>query len=200
MQVPILLLTLYMQDVLHLSVLQTGFAFLATAGTAVVAAAPAQMLSTKIGVKPVLLIGLSLLVAGMLWYTQISPHGSYFVDLLPGFVAVGIGLPFSFIPLTIAALAGVQDDDAGLASGLLTTSQQVGGAIGVAALSTVAFTHVKTLGMRGADQRDALTGGFSWGFWVGVGIWAAALASAILLIREREIVEHEPVELSAAPS
>jgi EmrB/QacA subfamily drug resistance transporter len=195
-----LLLTLYMQDVLHLSVLQTGVAFLATAGTAVVAAAPAQMLSTKVGVKPVMLIGLGLLVGGMLWYTQISPHGSYFVDLLPGFVAVGIGLPFSYIPLTIAALAGVEDDDAGLASGLLTTSQQVGGAIGVAVLSTVAFTHARTLGKSGADPRETLTSGFSWGFWVGVGIWGAALVSAILSIREREIAEHEPVELPAAQS
>ena len=195
-----LLLTLYMQDVLHLSVLQTGVAFLATAGTAVAFAAPAQMLSTKVGVKPVMLIGIGLLVAGMLWYTQISPHGSYPVDLLPGFVAVGIGLPFSFIPLTIAALAGVEDDDAGLASGLLTTSQQVGGAIGTAVLSTVAFTHAKTLGISGVDQREASTSGFSWGFWVGVGIWGAALASAILLIREREIEEPEAVELPAAQS
>jgi EmrB/QacA subfamily drug resistance transporter len=195
-----LLLTLYMQDVLQLSVLQTGVAFLATAGTAVLAAAPAQMLSTKLGVKPVMMIGLGLLVGGMLWYTQISPHGSYFVDLLPGFVAVGIGLPFSYIPLTIAALAGVEDDDAGLASGLLTTSQQVGGAIGTAVLSTVAFTHARTLGETGTDPREALTSGFSWGFWVGVGIWGAALGSAILLIREREIGEPEAVELPAAQS
>jgi len=197
-----LLLTLYMQDVLHLSVLQTGVAFLATAGTAVAAAAPAQILSTRIGVKPVLLIGLSLLVAGMLWYTQISPHGSYFVDLMPGFFAVGIGLPFSFIPLTIAALAGVKDDDAGLASGLLTTSQQVGGAIGVAVLSTVAFTHVKTLAAQGLDPRgrEAQTSGFSWGFWVGVGIWAAALVSAILLIREKDVEVPGAVELSAHAS
>jgi EmrB/QacA subfamily drug resistance transporter len=192
-----LLLTLYMQDVLKLSVLQTGVAFLATAGTAVVAAAPAQMLSTKVGVKPVMLVGLGLLVGGMLWYTQISPDGSYFVDLMPGFFAVGIGLPFSYIPLTIAALAGVEDDDAGLASGLLTTSQQVGGAIGVAILSTVAFTHARTLGESGADLGEARTSGFSWGFWVGVGIWAAAFVSAVLLIREREITEHEPVELPA---
>jgi EmrB/QacA subfamily drug resistance transporter len=192
-----LLLTFYMQDVLQLSVLQTGFAFLATAGTAVAAAGPAQMLSTRVGVKPVMVTGLSLMVAGMLWYTQVSPHGSYFVDLMPGFFAVGIGLPFSYIPLTIAALAGVEDDDAGLASGLLTTSQQVGGAIGVAILSTVAFTHARTLGEKGADQREALTGGFSWGFWVGVGIWAAALASAILLIREEELAQPEPVDLPA---
>jgi Major Facilitator Superfamily len=189
-----------MQDVLDLSVLQTGFAFLATAGTAVVAAAPAQMLSTKVGVKPVMLVDLGLLVGGMLWYTQISPHGSYFVDLLPGFVAVGIGLPFSYIPLTIAALAGVEDDDAGLASGLLTTSQQVGGAIGTAVLSTVAFTHARTLGETGTDLREAYTSGFSWGFWVGVGIWGSALASAILLIREREIEEPEAVELPATQS
>jgi EmrB/QacA subfamily drug resistance transporter len=193
-----LLLTFYMQDVLRLSVLQTGFAFLATAGTAVAAAGPAQMLSTRVGVKPVMVTGLSLMVAGMLWYTQVSPDGSYFVDLMPGFFAVGIGLPFSYIPLTIAALAGVEDEDAGLASGLLTTSQQVGGAIGVAILSTVAFTHARTLGEKGTDQREALTSGFSWGFWVGVGIWAAALLSSIVLIREREITEHGPVELSAA--
>jgi EmrB/QacA subfamily drug resistance transporter len=193
-----LLLTFYMQDVLRLSVLQTGFAFLATAGTAVAAAAPAQMLSTRIGVKPVLVTGLSLMVAGMLWYTQVSADGSYFADLLPGFFAVGIGLPFSYIPLTIAALAGVEDEDAGLASGLLTTSQQVGGAIGVAILSTVAFTHARTLGEKGTDPREALTSGFSWGFWVGVGIWAAALVSAIVLIREREITEHGPVEQQAA--
>jgi EmrB/QacA subfamily drug resistance transporter len=195
-----LLLTFYMQDVLQLSVLQTGFAFLATAGTAVAAAGPAQMLSTRVGVKPVMVTGLSLMVAGMLWYTQVSPGGSYFVDLMPGFFAVGIGLPFSYIPLTIAALAGVEDEDAGLASGLLTTSQQVGGAIGVAILSTVAFTHARTLGERGTDQREALTSGFSWGFWVGVGIWTAALLSSIVLIREREIAEHGPVELPAAQS
>jgi len=193
-----LLLTFYMQDVLRLSVLQTGFAFLATAGTAVAAAAPAQMLSTRIGVKPVLVTGLSLMVAGMLWYTQVSADGSYFADLMPGFFAVGIGLPFSYIPLTIAALAGVEDEDAGLASGLLTTSQQVGGAIGVAILSTVAFTHARTLGEKGTDPREALTSGFSWGFWVGVGIWAAALVSALVLIREREITEHGPVEQQAA--
>jgi EmrB/QacA subfamily drug resistance transporter len=195
-----LLLTFYMQDVLRLSVLQTGFAFLATAGTAVAAAGPAQMLSTRVGVKPVMVTGLSLMVAGMLWYTQVSPDGSYFVDLMPGFFAVGIGLPFSYIPLTIAALAGVEDEDAGLASGLLTTSQQVGGAIGVAILSTVAFTHARTLGEKGTDPREALTSGFSWGFWVGVGIWAAALVSAIVLIREREIAEHGPVELPAVQS
>jgi len=195
-----LLLTLYMQQVLHLSVLQTGVGFLATAGTAVLFAAPAQMLSTKIGVKPVLLMGLGLLVAGVLWYTQISPHGSYFVDLLPGFVAVGIGLPFTFIPLTIAALAGVSDDEAGLASGLFNTSQQVGGAIGTAVLSTVAFTHAGTLLKQGTRPEESLTSGFQWGFWVCFGIWAAALLAAAILIREEEVGAPEAAELPAAQS
>jgi EmrB/QacA subfamily drug resistance transporter len=192
-----LLLTLYMQQVLQLSVLQTGFAFLATAGTSVAFAAPAQALCTRIGVKPVLLIGLSLLVAGSLWYTQIDVDGSYPVDLLPGFLAVGIGLPFSFIPITIAALAGVGEHEAGLASGLLSTSQQVGGAIGTAVLSTVAFTHAETLLERGRRPDEAFTNGFQWGFWVGVGIWTVALISAVLLIRREEVPAPEAVELPA---
>jgi EmrB/QacA subfamily drug resistance transporter len=192
-----LLLTLYMQQVLHLSVLQTGLAFLATAGTAMVFAAPAQSLSTRVGVKPVLVVGISLLVAGILWYTQISVDGSYPVDLLPGFLAVGVGIPFSYIPITIAALAGVGEREAGLASGLLSTSQQVGGAIGTAVLSTVAFTHTETLLGAGERPESAFTSGFQWGFWVGTGIWAAALLSALLLIRREEVPSPEAVELAA---
>jgi EmrB/QacA subfamily drug resistance transporter len=192
-----LLLTLYMQQVLHLSVLQTGLAFLATAGTAMVFAAPAQSLSTRFGVKPVLVVGIGLLVGGILWYTQISVDGSYPVDLLPGFFAVGVGIPFSYIPITIAALAGVGEREAGLASGLLSTSQQVGGAIGTAVLSTVAFTHAETLLGAGERPESAFTSGFQWGFWVGTGIWAAALLSALLLIRREEVPSPEAVELAA---
>jgi MFS family permease len=186
-----------MQQVLHLSVLQTGLAFLATAGTAVVMAGPAQALTTRLGAKPVMVTGLSLLVAGCLWYTQIDADGSYPVDLLPGFLAVGIGIPFAFIPITIAALAGVKDEDAGLASGLINTSQQVGGAIGTAVLSTVAFTHGTTLLQRGEPTEDAFTAGFQWGFWVGAGIWGAALLAAIMLIRREEVAHPEAVELAA---
>jgi EmrB/QacA subfamily drug resistance transporter len=195
-----LLLTLYMQQVLRLSVLQTGLAFLATAGTAVLFAGPAQALVTRIGVKPVLLVGLSSLTFGMLWYTQISPNGSYPVDLLPGFVAVGIGLPFSFIPITIAALGGVSAHEAGLASGLVNTSQQIGGAIGTAVMSTVAFTHAETLLKQGKAPDVAFTSGFQWGFYVGLGIWATALLAAIVLVRQKEIAAPEAVELPAPQS
>jgi EmrB/QacA subfamily drug resistance transporter len=193
-----LLLTLYMQQVLGLSVLQTGLAFLATAGTAVVMAGPAQALTTRLGAKPVMATGLSLLVAGCLWYTQISADGTYPVDLLPGFLAVGIGIPFAFIPVTIAALAGVGHEDAGLASGLINTSQQVGGAIGTAVLSTVAFTHADTLLGRGDRPPQALTDGFRWGFWVGAGIWAGALLAALTVVRREEVAHPEAVELPAA--
>ena len=195
-----LLLTLYMQQVLHLSVLQTGVAFLATAGTAVVMAGPSQALTTRLGAKPVMVTGFSLLVAGCLWYTQIDANGSYPVDLLPGFLAVGIGIPFSFIPITIAALAGVKDEDAGLASGLINTSQQVGGAIGTAVLSTVSFTHAKTLLHQGMSPAQAFTDGFRWGFWVAAGIWATALVAVLALVRREEVAHPEAVELPAEQS
>jgi EmrB/QacA subfamily drug resistance transporter len=186
-----LLLTLYMQEVLRLSVLQTGVAFLATAGTAVAMAGPAQMLVTRFGPKLVAMIGLSLLTIGALWYTQIDVDGSYPVDLLPGFLMVGVGIPFSFIPITISALAGVPDRDAGLASGLINTAQQVGGAIGVAVISTVSFEHFEGLVAEGNRPDVALTEGFQWGFWVTMGIWAAALSAAILLIRRMEVPATE---------
>jgi MFS family permease len=192
-----LLLTLYMQQVLHLSVLQTGLAFLATAGTAVVMAGPAQALTTRLGAKPVMLTGLSLLVAGCLWYTQIDADGSYPVDLLPGFLSVGIGIPFAYIPITIAALAGVRDEEAGLASGLINTSQQVGGAIGTAVLSTVSVSHANTLIHRGTAPAESFTEGFRWGFWVGAAIWAAALAAVLVVIRREEVEHPEAVELPA---
>jgi EmrB/QacA subfamily drug resistance transporter len=193
-----LLLTLYMQQVLHLSVLQTGVAFLATAGTAVLMAGPAQALTTRLGAKPVLVTGMTLLVAGCLWYTQISADGSYPKDLLPGFVAVGIGIPFAFIPITIAALAGVSHEKAGLASGLINTSQQVGGAIGTAVLSTVAFTHAKTLLQQGDSPAVATTNGFQWGFWVAAGIWAAGLVASIVFVRREEVEHAGAAELPAS--
>jgi len=191
-------LTLYMQQVLHYSALETGVRFLATAGTAVIFAAPAQALVTRLGPKPVLVTGLLLLIFGLLWYTQISVDGSYGVDLLPGFVAVGIGLPFSYIPLNIAALAGVGMHEAGLASGLINTSQQVGGAIGLAVISTVASTHTKTLLASGHDLPGALTSGYAWALGVAAAIGVASLVAALVFIRSRELEpSRTPVPQSA---
>jgi len=191
------LLTLYLQQVLRYSALEAGLGFLATAGTAVLMAGPAQMLATRLGPKPVLALGLALLGSAILWYTQIDPNGSYAVDLLPGFVAYGIGIPFTFIPINIAALAGVAPHEAGLASGLINTSQQVGGAIGVAVASTIAFTHSETLIADGTAVPVALTEGFKWGFWTIAGLAAAAIVATLLLIRRDEI---DPVAAAEAPA
>ena len=100
----------------------------------------AQALVTRIGVKPVLAFGMATILGGLLWFTQISVNGTYSADLLGGFLLIGVGLGFSFVPVSIAALAGVTQQDAGLASGLINTSQQIGGALGVAILTTVSTT------------------------------------------------------------
>src|ERR671929_197024 len=124
--------------VLVYSPLQAGVAYLAVAGTAILTSGVAAQLVTRLGVKPVLVAGMASLTAGLVYFTQISVHGSYLGDLLPGFLLVAVGIGFAFVPISIAALAGVQASEAGLASGLINTSQQIGGALGIAAPSAVA--------------------------------------------------------------
>jgi EmrB/QacA subfamily drug resistance transporter len=181
------ILTLYVQQVLGYSALKTGLTFLATAGTVIPVAGLSQALVTRIGVRPVLTAGLVLLTGGMLWYTQIPADGRFATNLLPGYLMVGVGMAFAFIPVSIAALAGVESREAGLASGLLNTSQQIGGALGVAIASTVAFTHVRTLLTSGHSQPDALTSGFSLAFWVLAGFAAAAAVASFVLVRSSEV-------------
>ena len=180
-------LTLYMQQVLHYSALQAGLAFVATAGTAVLAAGAAQALVTKIGVKPVLLVGLVLLVLASLWYTRLPVDGTYPGDLLIPYIVYGVGIGFAFVPVTIAALAGAPEEEAGLASGLINTSQQIGGAIGLAVVSTVAFTRIGDLLAAGKTPAVAQTEGYQRGFWVVALVGAAALLVAIVFIRRDEV-------------
>jgi EmrB/QacA subfamily drug resistance transporter len=184
------LLTLYVQQVLGYSALKAGLTFVATAGTAVVAAGFAQALVTRFGVKYPLAFGLALMTAGLVWYTQIPVHGSFASDLLPGYLLVGVGLPFSFIPISIAALAGVEHHEAGLASGLLNTTQQIGGAVGVAVASTIFASHFRTEIRTGLQQPAALTSGFHWAFWALVGIGAVAVVATLALVRDAEIVRE----------
>jgi EmrB/QacA subfamily drug resistance transporter len=181
------LLTLYVQNVLAWSPLRTGLTFVATAGSAVLWAGLAQMLVTKIGAKKVMAFGFVGMIAGLLWYTQIPVHASYASDLLPGYLLIGFALPFTFIPVSIAALAGVEQHEAGLASGLINTAQQVGGAIGVAVTSSVLFTHADTLKKEGKQFPAAFTSGTQWAFWVAVGIAVVGLHATLLLIRDTEI-------------
>jgi EmrB/QacA subfamily drug resistance transporter len=192
------LLTLYVQQVLGYSALKTGLTFLATAGTVIPVAGLSQALVTRIGVRPVMTVGLALMTGGMIWYSQIPTSGSFAVHLLPGYLLVGVGMAFSFIPMSIAALAGVESHEAGLASGLINTSQQIGGALGVAIASTVAFTHMKTLLATGHSPAEAQTGGFALGFWVIAAISAASVVACLALVRGRELeqVDAESVSVS----
>jgi EmrB/QacA subfamily drug resistance transporter len=182
-------LTLYVQGVLGYSPIKTGLTFLATAGTAVLAAGVAQALTTKFGPKPIIIIGLALLTGAMVWYSQIPEHGSFVSDLLPGYLMVGVGIAFAFVPVSIAALAGVAEREAGLASGLINTSQQIGGAIGTAVASTVFTTHFKTLVKEGRSVADALTHGYGYAFWALAFFGLAAIVAAVLLIRREEMAE-----------
>jgi EmrB/QacA subfamily drug resistance transporter len=191
-------LTLYVQQVLGYSALRAGLTFLATAGTAVVAAGFAQALATRVGVKPVMASGLLLMALGLVWYTQIDPTGSFGNELLPGYLAVGVALPFAFVPVTIAALAGIAEHEAGLASGVINTSQQIGGAVGVAVASTVATSHFETLLKTGTPAPVALTDGFALAFWVLFGIALAGLVATLTLIR-REEIPTEAAPAGAAP-
>src|SRR3954466_1078910 len=100
------------------------------------------------------------LTSGLLYFTQVSVPGTYVGDLLPGFLLVGVGLGFSFVPISIAALAGVEPAEAGLASGLINTSQQIGGALGIAALSTIATSATDDAVASGTAMPTALVHGF----------------------------------------
>jgi predicted MFS family arabinose efflux permease len=181
------LLSLYMQQVLGFSALKTGIGYLAVALTAIVASAAAQALVTKTGVKPALIGGLALIGGGLVLFTQISPTGSYFTDLFPGFIILGIGLGFTFVPISIAALAGVTGRDAGLASGLINTSQQVGGALGLALLTTVSTRHTTNLLNSGEPQPEALTSGFALAFWVAAGVALAAILTTVVIVRRQDL-------------
>ena len=191
------LLTQYMQLILGYSALKTGVAFLATAGTTVIAAVVAQALVTRVGVRRILAIGMALIAVGQLLYTRFPVDGSYSVDLLPGFFATGVGIAFAFVPVSIAALAGVKANQAGLASGLINTSQQIGGAIGTAVISSVAITSLSFQQHLTSAQASTVVDEYSRGFWVGFALALAGVAATLSMIREKDIpaerLEEAPV-------
>jgi MFS family permease len=127
--------------------------------------------------------GMALNTVALVWYTQISVDGTYAGDLLGGYLLFGFGLAFAFIPVSIAALAGVGPREAGLASGLLNTAQQVGGAVGVAVATSVWVSHSTHLLETGHSQPAALTGGYSLAFWVVAGISFAGMLAALFLVK-----------------
>ncbi len=164
-------LSLYMQQVLGYSALKTGIGYLTIAFAIILAAGAAQALVAKLGIRSVMTVGMLLAAGGLVYFTQISPRGTYVGTLLPGFLLAGVGLGLSFVPVTIGAVTGIESDQAGIASGLITTTQQIGGALGVAVLSTIAVSVTTRFAtFHGAGRQEALDGlnhGFSIAFWFG---------------------------------
>ena len=147
---------------------------------------------TRVGVKPVLVVGMAVLTAGLLYFTRVSVGGSYVADLLPGFLIVGVGIGFSFVPISIAALAGIRAAEAGLASGLINTSQQIGGALGIAALSTIATTRTKDSLVTGWLYPRHWSTGSARRSWSVRSSRPFGLVAALTLIRRDELAS-EPV-------
>jgi EmrB/QacA subfamily drug resistance transporter len=197
------LLTLYMQQVLHYSALKTGVAYVALTVSIIGFSGVAQALATRIGIRPVLTTGLLLSAGGLVLYAQLPVHGHYFWDLFPAFLLSGVGLALAFVPMSIGALTGVQESEAGVASGLINTSQQIGGAIGVAAATTIATTftnhYVSSHAGVGALSGPALTHGFQITFYVLAAIAAAGAVLAAALTESRAVTTAtEPVEAEVA--
>ena len=177
--------TLYMQQVLHYSAIETGVAWLATSLSSIALASLSQWLVTRRGVKVVMTIGLTLIGTGVIWASRVPVHGHFLANLAGPMVIAGAGTAFAFIPISIAALAGVAERQAGLASGLLNTSRQLGGAIGIAIASSVATGHTNTLLQAGKPLRAALTSGFQQALWV-LGAFALLALPAIFTLVRRD--------------
>jgi EmrB/QacA subfamily drug resistance transporter len=179
--------TLYMQQVLHYSALQSGLAWLAASLTSIALAGLSQALVTRGGTKIVMAVGMTMIGVGAIWATQVPVHGHFLANLAGPMVVAGAGTAFAFIPISIAALAGVKEQQAGLASGLLNTSQQLGGAIGIAIASSVAASHTQTLLHAGHAAPAALTGGFQQALWVLGGIGLLAIPAIFALVRREAV-------------
>ncbi len=187
------LLTLYMQQVLHYSAIQTGVAYVALTLTVIVFSNVSQALALRIGIRRVLPAGLLLTATALVLYARLPVHGHYFWNIFPAFLLSGLGMAFAFIPLTIGALAGVRHSEAGIASGLINTTQQIGGAVGVAAATTIAATYTgRYLASHpAASSGAALTHGFQITFYV---LAAVALLGAVI---SAVVVETKPALVDA---
>ncbi len=184
-------ISLYMQQVLGFSPLKTGVAYLPLAVGIIISAGLASTLVTRFGVKPVLVLGLVLIAIGLLWFSQISVGGSYVTDILGPALVSAFGLGFAFVPMTVAAVAGVEPHEAGLASGLINTSQQVGGALGLAILAAIADSKRDSVLHAGTALPTALTEGFQVALMVGAGFAVLGAILALLLVTGDAVVEEK---------
>jgi MFS family permease len=183
------LLTLYLQQVLHYSAAQSGVAFAAIAITVAVMSNVAQRLVTRFGARPVLAVGMLSMGAGQALLVRLPVHGHYVTDLLPSFFLVGFGLAVSFVAVTIAALAGVQPANAGIASGLVNTSRQIGGALGLAVITTIATTYTTA-----PSATVSVAAGATHGYRVAFGVLTVLALVAVALTPTMRVRTHEVVE------
>jgi len=175
--------SLYMQEVLHYTPLKTGLCYLPLAVGIFLSAGAASALVTRFGFKPILFGGLMLIAAGLFWFSKVRPNGSFTSDVLGPSLLAAAGLGFSFVPVTIAAVTGTEPHEAGLASGLVNTAQQIGGALGLAILATVANSHTKSiLSAGGHDAAYALSAGFGRAFLIGSVFALIGAALTLVLI------------------
>ncbi len=186
-------ISLYMQQVLGYSAIHAGLSYLPLALVIMGTAGIASQLVTRIGYKPVLATGLLFIFAGLLWFSRVSVGGGFTTDILGPSVLAAAGLGFAFVTTTIAAVSGVEESEAGLASGLINTSQQVGGALGLAVLSSIATSYTDDI----ANLHD-LTEGFRAAFLGGAAIALLGFVLTLVLIRSSDSRAH--VELGGAPA
>ncbi len=185
-------ISLYLQNVLHYSPIKTGVSYLPLAIGIIISAGLASQLVTWVGFKPPLIAGMLLIAGALIWFSRVpGVGGSYLGDVLGPSLLAALGLGLAFVPVTIAAVTGIESKEAGLASGLINTSQQVGGALGLAILATVANSRTQSLFHAGTHNGAiALTKGFDRAFLVGAGFALAGALLAALLIASRDSRAH----------
>jgi EmrB/QacA subfamily drug resistance transporter len=191
--------TLYMQEILRYSPLKAGAAYLPITAGFAVAGGMASQLVTRIGTRPVVVAGCLIAAAGIWYVSRVPPHGSYLSDLLPGFLVMSLGAGSVFVSVTAAANAGVPSDKAGLAAGLLNSSQQVGSALGLAILSAVAITRTEHLIAGRVSPVLAADAGYHQALLVGAIAMAAAALVALRIGNTRKPAPLVMVSTEAAP-
>jgi len=183
--------TLYLQKVLDYGPLKAGLAFLPFTAGIMISAGLASQFAPKIGVRPVAIVGMIVTAVGLLLLARIPVHGSYVADVMPSILLTSLGMGAVFVPLTLVATTGLEDSDQGLASGLFNTSQQIGGALGLAVLSTLAASQA------GGASKASLVHGFHWAFAGGAGFVLAALVLLVVLLRRRDVERIQAAAIKA---
>jgi EmrB/QacA subfamily drug resistance transporter len=189
--------SIYVQEILHWSPLKAGAAFLPVTAGIIVGAGLAQQGIRRLGPRLLPMIGIALAALGLVLLSGISTHGTYLADLLPGLVVMSVGMGLTFVPITLIATTGLAPEDAGLSSGLFNTSQQVGGALGLAVLSSLAAT--RTAHTVGVSHAAALVSGFQLAFLVGAGLMLTAIVVLAVMLRRQDVAAVLAQEPEALP-